>query len=121
MDGVGNRPGWAWIFIMEGLFTVAFGAVSFFLLPRSPAHARFFNEKEKAYVVAHLRQDGATGSTEDADRFSWREVRQAFTLPQVWMLAVIFFLDGEQIIFGSHGSKTIKCSFVIGTVLYGLA
>ncbi|KAF8219144.1 MFS general substrate transporter [Tricholoma matsutake] len=101
MNGVGHRPGWAWIFILEGLFTVAFGLFSFFILPRSPAHARFFNEKEKAYVIAHLREDGATSRTEEIDMFSWREVRQAFTLPQVWMLAVIFFLDG--------------------TVLYGLA
>jgi MFS family permease len=97
MNGIGNRPGWAWIFILEGLFTVLFGVASFFLLPRTPAHARFLSEKEKAYVVAHLREDGATADTEDLDRFSWREVGQAFTLPQVWMLAIIFFFDGEQI------------------------
>ena len=96
MNGIGSRPGWAWIFILEGLFTVVFGLASFFILPRSPAHARFFNEKEKAYVVAHLKEDGAASRTEELDRFNWREVGQAFTLPQVWMLAVVFFLDGEQ-------------------------
>jgi MFS family permease len=96
MNGVGHRPGWAWIFILEGLFTVVFGLFSFFILPRSPKHARFFNEKEKAYVVAYLKEDGATGSNEEMDMFSWREVGQAFTLPQMWMLAVIFFLDGAQ-------------------------
>ena len=99
MNGVGHRPGWAWIFILEGLFTVVFGVISFFILPRSPAHARFFTEKEKAYVIAHLKEDGATAMTEDVDRFSWREVGQAFTLPQVWMLAVILFFDGEQFFF----------------------
>ncbi|KAF9460248.1 major facilitator superfamily domain-containing protein [Collybia nuda] len=62
--------------------------------PRTPSHARFLNEKEKAYVVGRLRETGATGHDDGADDFSWREVWQACTLPQVWMLAVIFFFDG---------------------------
>ncbi|KAF9000861.1 major facilitator superfamily domain-containing protein [Cyathus striatus] len=94
MDGIGGRPGWAWIFILEGLFTFLFGMASFFWLPRSPTHARFFNQKEKDYVVAKLKEDGASGRDEATDAFSWREVWMAFKLPQVWMLAIIFFFDG---------------------------
>ncbi|KAH9485871.1 putative transporter [Psilocybe cubensis] len=101
MKGVGGRPGWAWIFILEGLFTVVFGVLSYFLLPRSPAHARFLSSDEKDYVVAALKRDGATGKNDTVDSFSWREVGEAFKLPQVWMLAVMFFFDG--------------------TILYGLA
>ena len=96
MDGVGKRPGWAWIFILEGLFTFLFGVISFWLLPRTPAHTHFFDEKEKAYVVTRLREDGATGRDEQVDRFSWYQVGQAFTLPQVWMLAIMFFFGGMQ-------------------------
>ncbi|KAF8519874.1 major facilitator superfamily domain-containing protein [Hysterangium stoloniferum] len=94
MNGVGGRPGWAWIFILEGLFTVVFGVISFFLLPNSPKHAVFLSQQEKDYVIAKLKEDGATGQNEEVDRFSWKEVREAFKLPQVWMLAVIFFFDG---------------------------
>lgn len=94
MDGIGNRPGWAWIFILEGLFTFLFGLCSYFLLPRSPSHTRFLNETERAYVVERLRESGSTAHDESADGFSWREVRQAFRLPQVWMLAVILFFNG---------------------------
>jgi len=101
MNGVGGKTGWAWIFILEGLFTFVFGLASFFLLPRSPAHARFFNQEEKDYVAARLRGDGSIGKNEAIDSFSWREVGMAFKLPQVWLLAVVFFFDG--------------------TVLYGLA
>ncbi|PPQ89888.1 hypothetical protein CVT25_004810 [Psilocybe cyanescens] len=101
MNGVGGRPGWAWIFILEGLFTVVFGVLSYFLLPRSPAHARFLNSDEKDYIVSALKRDGATGTNDAADSFSWREVGMAFKLPQVWMLAIMFFFDG--------------------TILYGLA
>lgn len=95
MKGVGGRPGWAWIFILEGLFTVVFGVLSYFLLPRSPAHASFLNSDEKDYIVAALKRDGATGKNDAIDSFSWREVGEAFKLPQVWMLAVMFFFDGR--------------------------
>ncbi|KAF5383049.1 hypothetical protein D9615_004799 [Tricholomella constricta] len=94
MDGVGNRPGWAWIFILEGLFTVLFGLSSFLFLPSTPDDARFLNAEEKEYVKSQLRETGATGLSEAADKFSWYEVRQAFLLPQVWMLAIVFFFDG---------------------------
>lgn len=84
------RPGWAWVFILEGLFTVLFGIASFFLLPRSPKATRFFTPDERDYVVRVLQEETAT----DDESFSWREVRQAFVLPQVVMLAVIFFFLG---------------------------
>lgn len=96
MDGVGNRPGWAWIFILEGLFTFVFGLFSYILLPSSPAHARFLTEDEKRYVISELKEDGATGRDESIDGFSWREVGMAFKLPQVWMLAVLFFFAGSR-------------------------
>ncbi|KAG6902045.1 hypothetical protein C0995_005255 [Termitomyces sp. Mi166 len=97
MNGVGHRPGWAWIFILEGLFTVLFGLSSFFTLPHSPARARFLNDEEKEYVVQRLRETGATGDRDEADTFSWSEVGKAFTLPHVWMIAVAFFFDGTLI------------------------
>ncbi|KAG6868027.1 hypothetical protein C0993_008227 [Termitomyces sp. T159_Od127] len=97
MDGVGRRPGWAWIFILEGLFTVLFGLSSFFTLPHSPARARFLTEEEKEYVVTRLRETGATGLQDEADSFSWSEIWKAFTLPHVWMIAVAFFFDGTLI------------------------
>ncbi|KAG9218335.1 hypothetical protein CCMSSC00406_0007294 [Pleurotus cornucopiae] len=103
MDGVGNRPGWAWIFILEGLFTVVFGVFSFFFMPRSPEHARFFNEEEKAYVMEKLREDNSIGN-DQSDSFSWIEVGRAFMLPQVWLLAITFFFAGKvYIVFAGIG------------------
>ncbi|KAF9473919.1 MFS general substrate transporter [Pholiota conissans] len=99
MDGIGGRPGWAWVFILEGLFTFLFGLSSFVLLPRSPAHARFLTQTQKDYVVSKLKEDGSTEKSEKADGFSWVEVGRAFALPQVWMLAVLFFFAGT-ILYG---------------------
>jgi MFS family permease len=94
MDGVGDKPGWAWIFFLEGLFTFLFGVASFWLLPKSPAHAYFFDEKEKNYVVERLKEDGAIGKNSSVDAFHWSEVCRAFTLPQVLILGVVLFCDG---------------------------
>jgi hypothetical protein len=99
MDGIGHRPGWAWIFILEGLFTFLFGISSYFLLPRSPAHARFLTQDEKSFIARVLKADGAIGGSEEADAFSWREVGRAFLLPQVWMLAIVLFMAGT-ILYG---------------------
>lgn len=32
MDGVGGKPGWAWIFILEGLATVVVATISFWMV-----------------------------------------------------------------------------------------
>ncbi|KAG6826978.1 hypothetical protein H0H92_013683 [Tricholoma furcatifolium] len=113
MNGLGHRPGWSWIFILEGLFTVLFGLTTFFTLPRSPAHARFLTEKEKHYVMEQLRQAGSTGGDDHVDDFSWREIWQAITLPQVWMGAVLLFFNVTMIgaylsdHFGARGVSSI--------------
>ncbi|KAG6874918.1 hypothetical protein C0992_005965 [Termitomyces sp. T32_za158] len=97
MDGLGNRPGWAWIFILEGIFSILFGISAFFTLPQSPSHARFLTKVEKEYVISRLRQTGAISRDDNADAFSWQEVRKAFTLPQVGLVSVIqFFIGSEQ-------------------------
>ena len=94
MNGVGKRPGWAWIFILEGLFTFLFGLTAYFTLPDSPSHCKFFSEEERAYVIAKLKEDGSHNN-DDSDKFSWREVGMAFTLPQLWILAVVLFFNGD--------------------------
>jgi sugar phosphate permease len=91
MNGIDNRPGWAWIFILEGIFTVLFGLSSYFTLPRSVDKAWFFTPEEKSYVNAKLLEDNAQ---KDEEGFTWKEVIEATKLPQVWFLAIAFFLDG---------------------------
>ena len=47
MDGIGGKPGWAWIFILEGLITVVCGVISFWILPDFPTNAKFLTEAER--------------------------------------------------------------------------
>jgi len=57
MDGVGNKAGWAWIFILEGSVTVVLGIVSFWIIQDFPDTARFLTEAERAFVVRRLQDD----------------------------------------------------------------
>ncbi|KAL2607438.1 hypothetical protein R1flu_026011 [Riccia fluitans] len=57
MDGVGGRPGWSWIFILEGLATVLAGTISFWLVPDFPDTAKFLTPKEQAFTISRLQAD----------------------------------------------------------------
>ena len=46
MEGVGNKPGGAWIFILEGIVTVLFGAASFYMVHDFPDNAKFLTDSE---------------------------------------------------------------------------
>jgi len=101
MNGLGHLRGWAWIFILEGVFTILFGISAFFLLPRTPGECRFLSETEKAYVIRQLKETGATDE-ESADKFSLKEVGLAFLQPQVQLLSVQLFFIGESIFRSIH-------------------
>ena len=50
MDGVGGKPAWAWIFIIEGLITIVAGIASFWMIQDFPNTAKFITEEERAYI-----------------------------------------------------------------------
>ncbi|OSX64376.1 hypothetical protein POSPLADRAFT_1054989 [Postia placenta MAD-698-R-SB12] len=58
MAGIGGKPGWSWIFIIEGLATIVAGAFSFWLVEDFPDTATFLTEAERTFVVRRLQEDG---------------------------------------------------------------
>jgi hypothetical protein len=57
MDGVGGKPGWAWIFILEGLATVIAGFLSFWIIQDFPDGAKFLTDAERTVVIRRLQND----------------------------------------------------------------
>ncbi|TFK39767.1 MFS general substrate transporter [Crucibulum laeve] len=57
MEGVGGKPAWAWIFILEGLVTVLAGLASFWIIQDFPDTAKFLTEAERTVVVRRLQSD----------------------------------------------------------------
>ena len=58
---------------------MAFGLVSFFILPWTPTSSLFLTEKDKEAVHTALEQDW----TADSEAFSWKQVIAAFKTPHV--------------------------------------
>ncbi|KAK4167141.1 putative transporter [Cladorrhinum sp. PSN259] len=57
MHGIANLPGWAWIFILEGLLTIVVGIASFWMVYDFPDEARFLSDQDRARVVRRLKLD----------------------------------------------------------------
>ncbi|KIX00159.1 uncharacterized protein Z518_10296 [Rhinocladiella mackenziei CBS 650.93] len=57
MDGVGGKPGWAWIFILEGLVTIIVAFLSFFMVHDFPDEAKFLSEDDRFRVIRRLKLD----------------------------------------------------------------
>ncbi|KAI0842784.1 MFS general substrate transporter [Hypoxylon sp. FL0890] len=71
MDGIGGRPGWAWIFILEGLLTVLFGFASFWMVHDFPDQARFLSEVDRARVVRRLKLDQQSSAEHEEWKMSY--------------------------------------------------
>lgn len=50
MDGLAGLRGWQWLFLLEGLATIAFGAVLRLALVPSPAKARMLTPAERSWL-----------------------------------------------------------------------
>ncbi|KAI8998868.1 MFS general substrate transporter [Trametes punicea] len=97
MDGVGGKPGWAWLFILEGAFTVLFGFAAFFLLPNAPTSAPFFTEAEKSLIRRALHDDGIILVGEEDKDYTWTEFWRAFVQPHVILIALSGFFNGATV------------------------
>ncbi|KAI5358614.1 putative major facilitator superfamily, MFS transporter superfamily [Septoria linicola] len=57
MAGVGGKPGWAWIFILEGLATVIIGIASYWMVHDFPDSATFLSDDDRKRVILRLAAD----------------------------------------------------------------
>ena len=77
--------GWQWMFLLEGLPPVLLGIATPFVLPRTPPHAKWLSDEEKALHAADMARD-----TIDGDAHSHRFMA-GLTNPKVWVLGGIDF------------------------------
>ncbi|KAF5627085.1 major facilitator superfamily transporter [Fusarium sp. NRRL 52700] len=68
MDGIGGKPGWAWIFILEGLATVVAGLACWWLVFDWPATASFLSPDDRIRVQRRLIMDRQGRTAEDFDK-----------------------------------------------------
>ncbi|POS72970.1 major facilitator superfamily transporter [Diaporthe helianthi] len=88
MGGVGGRPGWAWIFILEGLATVIIGVISFWLVHDFPDEAKFLSNDDRVRVIRRLKLDQQ--SSAEHEDFSMTYFWQAWKDWKMWLGMAIY-------------------------------
>ncbi|KAF8315932.1 MFS general substrate transporter [Clavulina sp. PMI_390] len=89
LHGVGGKPAWAWIFIVEGLITVVIGFASYWMIQDFPEDAEFLTEDERAFVIARLQADSQR-SAGGAEKLSRHHVWAAMKDWKTWFGMLCF-------------------------------
>jgi ACS family tartrate transporter-like MFS transporter len=88
LEGTAGLHGWQWLFLMEGLPTILFGISVLFLMKDHPDDARWLTEAERKWLDNELQRDRDEGGATEQ-----HNLKDAFKLPMVWVLAAIFALS----------------------------
>lgn len=104
MNGIAGMRGWQWIFLLEGLFTVCFGAFAFFVLPNTPHQVRTFNPEQAEHCVRRLAQEPMSGV---ASRVSFKAVITTFKDLHVWLVCLALFCNGSSLFGLAYFTPTI--------------
>ncbi|KAJ3848506.1 major facilitator superfamily domain-containing protein [Lentinula lateritia] len=97
MSGTRGLLGWSWIFILEGIITVAVGLIAFIVLVDFPATAKFLTPEEQAFVIwkkstnfTNSYSEYDNSSVGEEEKFEVKHIYQAFTDWQVWIHILIY-------------------------------
>ncbi|KAF7357743.1 putative transporter C11D3.18C [Mycena venus] len=88
MSGTHKLLGWSWIFILEGIATVAVGLLAFFILVDFPSTAKFLAPEERAFIVWRKKYDNS--SVGEEEHFEMRHLVAAVVDWQVWLHILIY-------------------------------
>lgn len=85
-DGIFGLVGWRFMFLIEGLITIAAGVVGYFILVDRPSKAKWLDKADALRLEATIAaEDAAVDAAHDG-----HSIRKAFS-PRVFMLGLIYF------------------------------
>ncbi|KAJ7917520.1 major facilitator superfamily domain-containing protein [Mycena leptocephala] len=82
MDGIGGKPAWAWIFIIEGLATIVAGIASIWVVQDFPDTAKFLTEAERTFIIRRLQRDDQFSAS--GENFRMRSVVSSLRDWKTW-------------------------------------
>ncbi|TDZ25838.1 putative transporter [Colletotrichum sidae] len=97
MRGIGGKPGWFWLFLLEGILTCILAVVAFVWLPESPTNTKtvlwrksWYTEREEVIMTNRiLRDDPAKGLTAIKEPATFKDIKKAWSDPSLWGLYLI--------------------------------
>jgi MFS family permease len=89
-DGAGSLHGWQWLFVVEGLPSVAIALVILARLPDRPADAAWLSDDERALIARRLAEDEARKAAHGQRHL----LREVFSDWRVWALGLADFARG---------------------------
>ncbi|KAF8199440.1 MFS general substrate transporter [Pholiota molesta] len=116
LGGVLGASGWAWIFFIEGGFTIFIGGLCFRLVPQSLEDTTFLSLEEKRACAEILIEQGMIDSTPDKTELTWKEFLHASTSLQVIIISMACFFGGaidfEPVIIQGLGYHSTKAQLM---------
>lgn len=99
MDGLGGMSAWKWVYLLEGIATILFSFVVYFVLPdypKSPRSNSWLTPREQEYLEVRLSENAP--KTNDAE-FDKSEVFASLRNPRTYS----FMLSQILLNFGGYG------------------
>jgi ACS family tartrate transporter-like MFS transporter len=87
LDGQLGLHGWQWLFVIEGIPSIALGAGAIWMLTDRPEDAAWLSNQQRGWLVARLRQEDTQAAPSHHLTPS-----QALSHPMVWLLSLTNFL-----------------------------
>jgi len=84
----GSIPGWGWLFLVEGLLTVAAAIWAYFAITDTPRQAKYLTEEEKTIMEERLKYDGV--DVPMASHFDWKFVVAGILDWKIWLNFIIY-------------------------------
>jgi D-galactonate transporter len=115
MGGYAGLANWQWLFILEGIPSIAVGLLTLAIVADKPGDARWLSEPEKALVLADLEADRQRAGHRT------HGLSDAIRNPRVWLLTVVYFcLVSANPTFGFWGPTIISGMGVTSNTTIGL-
>jgi MFS family permease len=106
MESIAGLHGWQWIFLLEGLFTVLFATLAFYILPNTPHQVRHFTPEQADWCVSRLR----SASIPESHKISLKAVCSTFKDIHIWMMCTILFCNGVSLFGLAYFTPSIVAS-----------
>jgi D-galactonate transporter len=108
MNSMSGRVGlanWQWLFLLEGVPSIAVGLLALAIVVDKPGQARWLTEREKQLVLADLEADRRKAGPRP------HGFGEALKVPQLWLLTAIYFCAT---------SANVTIGFWVPTIIRGL-